>query len=113
MQSPNPINLKNLPSPLQRKGIEKLLSRILQENDVVFMGIFGSYARGENRRGSDVDIAIEFKKDAKKSLLDLVGLQIDLSKVFRRKVNIGEIDSINPLVIDYVRRDLKVIYEKR
>jgi predicted nucleotidyltransferase len=113
MQTPYSINLKNLPSSLHRKGIEKLLSRILQENDVVFMGIFGSYARGENRRGSDVDIAIEFKKDAKKSLLDLVGLQIDLSKVFRRKVNIGEIDSINPLVIDYVRRDLKVIYEKR
>jgi predicted nucleotidyltransferase len=39
--------------------------------------IFGSIARGDARSGSDVDLLVEFEAD--RSLLDLIGLELDLS----------------------------------
>lgn len=35
-------------------------------------GIFGSYVRGEQKEGSDLDVLVEFEKDT--NLLDLTGL---------------------------------------
>ncbi len=42
------------------KEIEKIKKKIvpiLKKNKVVRAGIFGSYARGENKKNSDVDIS--------------------------------------------------------
>ena len=52
---------KNIPAPLRKRGIEQKLAEICQSNDVTFMAIFGSYVRGEQKRGSDLDIAIEYE----------------------------------------------------
>ncbi len=107
------ININNLPRILRRDGIEKKLSKMCEENDVVFMAIFGSFIRKEQKKGSDIDVAIEFDKDSKKDLLDLVHLERDLGKIFRRKVDLGIFSSISPYIIDDVKKEMKVIYEKR
>ena len=41
------------------------------------MGVFGSYARGEQREGSDLDLLIELGDDI--DLIGYAGLQIELS----------------------------------
>lgn len=107
------IEVKNLPKPLRKEKIGEKLVKICEENDVVFMAIFGSYVRGEQKKRSDIDIAIKYAEGEKKSLFDLVELQERLRKLFNRKVDLGEIDSISPYVIDYVRKEMKVIYERR
>ena len=40
--------------------------------------IFGSYARGEQKETSDLDVIVEFEK--RKSLLELVGIEQELYK---------------------------------
>ena len=105
------INIKNLPPVLRRDKIEEKLLKIIQENDVSFMAIFGSFVRGEQRKKSDIDIAIQFDKNAKKSLFDLIDLENELKNLFRRKVDLGIYDTIKPHAIENVKKEMKVIYE--
>jgi len=107
------VKIKNKPSDLRKDKLEEKLSKICEENDVVFMTIFGSFVKGEQEKRSDIDIAIEFDKNSKKSLLDLVRLERDLKKIFKRKVDLGIFSSISPFVIEDVKKEMKVIYEKR
>jgi predicted nucleotidyltransferase len=93
------------------KKIEKIIIPILKQNDVVRAGIFGSFVRGEAKKSSDIDILIEFK--GRKSLLDLIGLEIELEKKIKRKVDLLTYDSIHPLLKDIILREEVRIYEKR
>jgi predicted nucleotidyltransferase len=105
--------LKNLPGTLRKDEVQEKVNKICEEHDVVFMAIFGSFIRRERKRGSDIDVAIEFDKNSRKNLLDLVHLERDLGKIFKRKVDLGVFSSISPYIIDDVKKEMKVIYEKR
>ena len=78
------------------KNTEKKIVSILKSNGVVKAGIFGSYARGEAKKNSDIDILVDIKKDI--SLLDFVGIKLDLEKVLKRKVDLVEYSTIKPLL---------------
>lgn len=78
--------------------IKKIISKIrkvLKKHGVVRAGIFGSYARGEEEKGSDIDILIEVK-GRKFSLLDLVGLEMEIEKTIRKKVDLLTYKGISP-----------------
>jgi len=107
------IQVEKLPLVLRKKGLEEKLGEICRRNDVVFLAVFGSFVRGEQHRGSDVDIAIEFDNSKRKTLLDLIGLEEELSTVFKLKVDLGVFSSLNPYVVDDVKREMRVIYDKR
>jgi predicted nucleotidyltransferase len=107
------VQFGNIPAKLKKKGLEGKLLKVCRDNDVVFMGIFGSFVRGEQKRRSDVDIAIRYRKGTQKSLFDLVELQMTLSRTFGRKVDLGEFDCINPYIIKDVKKQMKVVYEER
>jgi uncharacterized protein len=73
--------------------IKKKVLPILKRHAVKRAAIFGSFARGEAKANSDVDLLIEYKsKD--KSLFDLVDLKSELEEILRRKVDILTYDSI-------------------
>lgn len=93
--------------------MEEKLAEICRKNDIVFMAIFGSFVRGEQNRKSDIDIAIEFERNSEKSLLDLVRIENELRKVFKRKVDLGIFSSLSPYIIEDVKKEMRVIYEKR
>ncbi len=95
------------------EGLGEKLSKICEENDIVFMAIFGSFLRGEETDESDIDIAIEFDYSRPKGLLDLVRIEDELSKIFKRKVDLGTFNSLNPHIIEDVKKEMVVIYEKR
>jgi predicted nucleotidyltransferase len=73
--------------------IKKRSLPILKRHAVKRAAIFGSFARGEAKRGSDVDILIEYK-GKNKSLFDLVDLKSELEEMLGRKVDIVTYDSI-------------------
>ncbi len=73
------VKIRNLPNELRRKGLKRELAKLCKKHDIVFMAIFGSYVRGEQSRKSDIDIAIEFKKRSRKSLLDLMEVENELA----------------------------------
>ena len=60
---------------------------ILKASGVTRSSVFGSYARGDQRDDSDIDILVELPKG--KSLLDLIGLEQDLQDALGKKVDVG------------------------
>jgi len=94
----------------QTKEIEKIKNKILpilQRYDVVRSAIFGSFARGENTEGSDIDILVEF--GGEKSLLDLAGLKIALEESLKIKVDVLTYNSLHPLLRERILREQRVI----
>jgi predicted nucleotidyltransferase len=78
------------------KEIEKIKSKIvpvLKKNKVTKAGIFGSYSRGEQRKDSDIDIAVNID-DKNMSLLGFIALIRILEEMLKRKVDLVEYDAI-------------------
>ena len=53
---------------------------ICKENDVNYVGLFGSMARGDGNRQSDIDLLVRFS--GRKSLLALVHLERELTQCY-------------------------------
>lgn len=81
----------------------------LKSNNAKKIAVFGSYVRDEERSDSDIDIIVEFTD--KKTLLDFVGMERELSDNIGIKVDLLTEEGISPLLIDRVREEMKVIYQ--
>jgi predicted nucleotidyltransferase len=77
-------------------AIRRKLLPVLKRHDIARAALFGSYARGEGTRRSDLDILVEFKGD--KSLLDLVELKYALEKKTDRKVDVLTYRGLHPAI---------------
>jgi predicted nucleotidyltransferase len=84
---------------------------VLKSEGVLKAALFGSVVRGEAGKRSDVDLLVELDDD--KSLLDLVGLKLNLEEKLGRKVDIVEYAAIKPILRDIILNEQKIIYEKK
>lgn len=66
-------------------------------------GIFGSYVRGEQKAGSDLDVLVEFEEGA--NLLHLVGLAEFLEERLRLKVDVVSESSLRNEIKESVLRE--------
>lgn len=73
---------------------------ILRRYGVTRAGVFGSRARGEPRGDSDLDILVDLPEGS--SLLDLVGLQLDLGDALGVSVDAHTYRSLHPLLRDRI-----------
>ncbi len=87
--------------PLTIKQIAKVAVPILKKNGVAKAGIFGSYARGEAKKRSDIDMLIKVKRK-KFSLLDHVRLERELEEKLHKKVDLLTYNGINHLLKDRI-----------
>ncbi|KAF5411304.1 MAG: hypothetical protein C5S38_09580 [Candidatus Methanophagaceae archaeon] len=94
---------------MQKQEIFKKVVSILERYGAKKIAIFGSYARDEAKTESDIDILVEFSE--RKSLLDLVGIEQELSDVLGVKADLLTEKSISPYLIDRIKSEMKVIYE--
>ncbi len=90
------------------KQIEKKIEPIMRKYDVKSAGIFGSYARGEANKDSDLDVLINYNEPL--SLLELVGLEQELSAALGIKVDVVTERFLHPYIAPSVKRDLKLVY---
>jgi len=93
----------------QLESIKKIIVPILKDNGAEFIGIFGSYARGENKSESDLDVLVKFSKP--KGLFDIIGLERELSEKLERRVDLVTQGALSPYIKDNVFKDLKIIYQ--
>ena len=87
------------------------IDQIAKSNNITYLGLFGSYARGEQTKKSDIDLLVNFNK--KLSLLDLIGTEELLSQVLNAPVDLIPSDSLNKYVKPYVAKDLITIYGQK
>jgi predicted nucleotidyltransferase len=76
--------------------IRKKIAPILKRYGVKRAGVFGSCMSGKMREDSDIDILVEIEKDL--SLLDFVGLKLEIEDVLQRKVDLVEYCTVKPLL---------------
>jgi predicted nucleotidyltransferase len=79
--------------------IKEKIRPITKRYGVKKVGLFGSLVRGEMGKDSDIDILVEIESDI--SLLDFVGLKIEIEEALERKVDLVECCTIKPLNEDF------------
>lgn len=70
---------------------------------VIRIGLFGSYARGEARDDSDIDIAIELVKNTADSYF---GLLHYLEDSFQKKIDLGIESNFKPIIKPYIVKEI-------
>ena len=73
------------------------------------IGIFGSFARGENSENSDLDILYDY--DGKITLFDHIRIINELKTGLKKEVDLVTTNALHPLLKDQILKDLKIIYE--
>src|ERR1017187_5758407 len=62
------------------------------------LSVFGSTARGDRRPDSDVDLLAAFDETRRISLLDVAGIEIQLSELLGQRVDLIEEGTLKPRV---------------
>ncbi len=87
------------------KELDKLkpkIVKILKRYGIKKAAVFGSYARGDQKESSDIDILIE---PVKGMGLEFVGLGLELEDKLRMKVDLVSYNGINPHLKKYILAD--------
>jgi hypothetical protein len=85
--------------------ISNIIVDYLKDYNPLKVGIFGSFARGDNKKGSDIDILIEFKDPP--SLIGLIKIENELSEILGCKIDLITTGSLkNKRIRKSIKRDL-------
>lgn len=95
------IDIRDLKERLRRE-----LPRLREEYAVRGLGLFGSYVRGEQKRGSDVDVVVEFSEVP--GMFRFLELQRELSRLLQLPVDLVQKETLKPAIgkriLDEVQR---------
>ncbi len=101
----------NLKKEIRKKEIiEKIkpkIIKILRKNKIKRAGVFGSYATGKAKKNSDIDIIIEPTKNMG---FKFAGLEIQLTKALKKKVDLVSYNGISPYLKDKIlSQEIRII----
>lgn len=72
------------------------LPRLRQEYSVRSLGLFGSYVRGEQKKGSDLDVLVEFTRVP--GMFRFLELERELSRVLGIPVDLVQKEAMKPAI---------------
>lgn len=87
--------------------IKQKIAPILKNYGTTRAGLFGSIVNGEMQEDSDIDILVEIKTDL--SLLDFVGLKLEIENILKKKIDLVEYSTIKPLLKERILSQQVVI----
>ena len=90
--------------------LQEELNSLCERYSIASLGLFGSYARGEQREDSDIDILVTFEQVP--DFFSYVHLEDELSAKLQRKVDLVEKGSLKPHLKEDILNEVKVIWEK-
>lgn len=96
---------------LKEKEIDKLRSYFTRQ-PVEKVWLFGSFARGEERADSDVDLLVAFDPSSNVSLFTMGGMYMDLRKLLGRDVDLIEDGTLEDYAAATAANDKTLIYER-
>ncbi len=83
---------------------ENTIKDTLKKFEPSLVGVFGSYARNEQTSSSDLDLLIEF--NGKINLLELIGIEQELTELLGIKVDLVTMRSVNEKLKNHIQKDL-------
>ena len=92
--------------------MQQTIAEYFKTQPVLKVWLFGSFARGEEREDSDVDILVKFDRTLPIGLFAYVRMNRELEERLGRKVDLVEEGTLRPAAQITANRDLKVIYER-
>lgn len=93
---------------MRKDKLMKALVMNLKRQGAKKISLFGSYVRNQQTSKSDLDILVEFRR--KKSFLDLVRIERELSEKVGVKVDLLTEKAISPLIMENIKKEMEVIY---
>jgi uncharacterized protein len=70
---------------------------------VTKIGLFGSYARGDAREDSDIDVAIELSRNTADSYFGLLHF---LENSFNARIDLGIESNFKPIIKPYIMKEI-------
>lgn len=89
-----------------KEKIKELTPFLKKRFKIKRIGIFGSYLRGEEKKGSDLDILVEFEDKADLTLLDIIHLENYLSETLGVKVDLVEKTVLKPRIGKHILKEV-------
>lgn len=86
-----------------------IIIKVMKPYNPKKIGIFGSFARGENTEKSDIDILYDY--EGKITLFDHIRMINELQEYLNKEVDLVTSDALHPLLKDQILKDVRVIYE--
>ncbi len=83
--------------------IKMKIRPVLKKAGVKRAKLFGSFARGEAKRGSDIDILVEMKPSS--TLFDMVELNDQLETKLNKKVDLVTFKGVHPRLKKIIESD--------
>ena len=87
------------------------IAAFCRKNHIRRLALFGSVLRDDFRPDSDVDVLVEFEPDATPGLIRLAGMEIELSEILERKVDLRTPAELSRYFRDEVVRLAQVQYD--
>jgi hypothetical protein len=95
------------------RTIVNKLSQYFASQPIEKAWIFGSHARSEESRSSDLDILVNFCPDSKVTLLKYVHIINDLRKLTGKNIDLVEDGQLKPFAVSSAEIDKILIYERK
>jgi len=89
---------------------EDSLAEFCRRHGVARLSLFGSILRADFRPGSDVDMLVEFLPGIQVSLFDMAAMQLDLSEMIGRQVDLRTPEDLSRYFRDRVLAEAQVQY---
>jgi hypothetical protein len=86
----------------------KRIINICGKYHVATMSLFGSLARGEAKKASDIDLLVSFSRPV--SLLQMVSLERELTEALGRKVDLLTEASLSPYLRAQILKERQLVY---
>ena len=86
------------------------IAAFCRRNRLNRLSLFGSILRDDFGPDSDIDLLVEFAPDARVSLFELGGMQMELSEMLGRQVDLKTPGFIDDRILRLVRRASEVLH---
>ncbi len=95
---------------LEKMPKEKLAD-FCKKNHIRKLSVFGSFIRGQIRPDSDIDVLVEFERNHTPGLFSIIRMEMELSEILGRKVDLRTPEDLSEYFRDEVLRDAILQYQ--
>ena len=93
-------------SSLLHKKREEII-KIAKAHGATSLRVFGSYSRGEEQPGSDIDLIVELETG--RSLLDVIAIKQEIEDIVHAKVDVVTEASLSPYIREKILQEAVVL----